>query len=111
MDGVMERITAQIVCTLAVDTTGLQCIENTDNNGLLVLATLRIDGQNVHQVLPFVVLFLYNLVICCLLDQGQEKQELFLIQSILHRQHIVVAIVENQVGDTLLASMNRHSKS
>ena len=107
----MERVTAQIVCALTVNTTGLQCIENTDNYRLLVLATLRIDCQNVHQVLPFIVLLLYDLVICGLLDKSQEEQELFLIQSVLHSQHIVVSIIENQVSDTLLTSMNRHSKS
>ena len=107
----MESAAAEIVGTFAVHTPRLERFEDSHDDCKLVAGALRVDGQNVHQVLSLVVLLLHHRIIGCLLDQREEELKLLLVQGILHCQHIVVAVVEDQVGNTLLASINSHAES
>ena len=77
---------------------------------LMGMTVVRILREDVEQVLSFVVLLLHNSVICCLRDQSQEELELGFVKGILHCQHVIIAVVENQVRNTLLTSLNGDSE-
>ena len=78
---------------------------------LLRLAVVRILSQDVEQVLSLFIFLLDNPVIGCLRNQSEEQLEFVLIECVLHRKHIVISIVKNQISNTLLASLNRYPES
>ena len=63
-----------------------------------------------HQILTLIVLCLYNGIISCLLDESKEELELLLIKRILHRIHVIVAIVQDEVCNTLLSCFDSNSE-
>jgi len=65
----------------------------------------------VHEILSFLVFLLNSGIVSGFLNKGEEELEFLLIEGVLHREHVVVAIVEDQIGDALLASLDGDSKS
>ena len=89
----MQGVAAKDVLTQTVDPSTQQLVEDANDDWLLGLGAGRVDGENVHQVLPLVVFLLNYFVFRSLLDQGEEELEFLLVQSVLHGVHVVVSIV------------------
>lgn len=51
------------------------------------------------------ILLLYNFIVCSLLNQSEEELELLFIEGVLHREHVVITVVKDEVRDTLLTLM------
>ena len=71
----------------------------------------RIACENVHEILALVILLLDYSVVSSLRDESQEELEFALIQSISHGKHVIVLVVQDQICDTLLTSLDSNSKS
>lgn len=54
---------------------------------------------------------LHSHIISRLLNQRQKELELLFVEGVLHRKHIVVAVVEDEVCDTLLGCTDCYPKS
>ena len=108
---VVHRITVKIIRLEAINTTLLQLVKYARNHVPLPIRISRIHCQDMHQILPFVILLLHFLILWLFLDQCKEQLEFLLIKCILHRFQIVIALLNDQVSDTQLATVDGDSKS
>ena len=66
LDCVMESIAAKFITLKTVYSALLQCLIDSGDNMLMSITVVRVFGQNVEQVLTFVILLPNDGVICCL---------------------------------------------
>ena len=73
----MKRVIAELVIFQTVNASLFELIVDSLEN--MHLASIRVLGQNMHEVLLFVVFTLHNFVVCSLRQQCEDQIEFALI--------------------------------
>ena len=69
---VVKGIISKWISAETIDSTALKCVKDAENDVHLIGAARWVGRQNVHQVLAFLILLLYDGIIRCLLYQRKE---------------------------------------
>lgn len=109
LDCVMQRVAPERIGRETIDSALAQLVVNATQN--VHLASVRVLCKDVHQVLVVSILALHNGVVSGLGQQCQNQVEFSFVKGVLHRKHVIVLVIEDQVSKALLLILNRDSEA